>query len=223
MNWWKIVIFGLSALIAIGGLYLTKPERPGLAKILIFLIIITTIIGIILEIKDTQEHKLEQFKAEKAYAKIDEQHSVIMEKDEKIAALEEHQRKLKQEVEGVNKKAEPNKISFLSKEIEKTDSVYKATLRFQPSKNEPLGQLVFIARLPKESNAKIIDFWPTLGGGAFQSGKDSKKISEDGQVARLIYSLMGPGYPTIELTVSEPTSILIEGNNDLEKFLIKIE
>lgn len=110
MNWWKIIFFVLSALIAIGGLHLTKPERSGLAKILIFLIVIATIIGIILEIKDIQEHKLEQTKAEKAYAKIDEQHSVSMEKDKRIEELEKKQEKLKEDLEDVDSKTEALKI-----------------------------------------------------------------------------------------------------------------
>jgi len=97
MNWWKIILFVLSTLIAIGGLYLTKPERQVLAKTLIFLIIITTIVGIILEIVDTQEHKQEQKKAETAYKKIDEQHSVIMEKDKRIVELEKKQHLLTQQ------------------------------------------------------------------------------------------------------------------------------
>lgn len=104
MNWLKIILFVLSAAIAIGGLHLTKPERPSLAKILILLIIITTIIGIVLEIEDVREHRRQQSKAEEAYRKIDEQHSAIMEKDKKIAQLEQSQKE-------IEKLAQPRTLS----------------------------------------------------------------------------------------------------------------
>ena len=117
----------------------------------------------------------------------------------------------------------PNKITLFSKNIEKTELDYTVLLRFKPLKNAPLGLLIFVARLPVRSNAKILDFWPTTGGGAFQSGKDSKKISEDGYTARLTYSLIGYGYPTVELKVSGSTSVQVEGNYGLEPFVIEIK
>ncbi len=57
MNWFKIIVFVLSAAIAIGGLYLTKPEKPKLAKALSFLIIVSVIAGIVLEVKDVRSKK----------------------------------------------------------------------------------------------------------------------------------------------------------------------
>lgn len=230
MNWWKIISFILSAIFAIGALYLTKPERAGLAKFLIFIIIISIIVGIVLEIRDVQEYKKQEAKTTKwrkkteaAYKKIDEQHSAIMEKDRKITNLEEQQKKLGQDLEEVDKKAKPNQIIFRSKKIERTESGLKVTLQFRPVKNEPLGQLVFIARLQRGTRSKILNFWPSPQGGAFLSGEKSKHIEDHGQAARLAYSLIGVGPPTIELTVSEPTSVRIEGNHDLEPFELKIE
>jgi len=53
----KIIVFILSAIIAIGGLYLTEPNRPKLAMFLSFLIIISVIVGIALESKDNRSKK----------------------------------------------------------------------------------------------------------------------------------------------------------------------
>ena len=230
MNWWKIGAFSLSAILAIGSLLLAKIERPLLTVFIVILIIISTGVAIRLEYLDTKEYNEQKKetvqwreKANKSLRKIDEQHSMIMEKDGKITTLEEQQEKLERNVEEVDKKARPNTISFFSKKIEQIETGYKIKLRFKPMKNESLGQLVFVANLQGISDSKILDFWPTTGGGAFQSGEDSKKISEDSRSARLIYSLMGPGYPTIELKVSMPTSVQIEGNHDLEPFILKIE
>lgn len=71
MNWLKIIVFVLSAMIAIGGLYLTKPEKPKLAKALFLLIIVSVTVGIVLEVKDVQSKKQQQKKAEAAYKQID--------------------------------------------------------------------------------------------------------------------------------------------------------
>ena len=47
-------------MIAIGGLYLSKPEKPKLAITLSFLIIVSVIVGIVLEVKDVQNKKQQQ-------------------------------------------------------------------------------------------------------------------------------------------------------------------
>ena len=71
MNWLKIIVFVLSAMIAIGGLYLTKPEKPKLAIALSLLIIVSVIVGIVLEVKDVQSKKQQQKKAEAAYKQLE--------------------------------------------------------------------------------------------------------------------------------------------------------
>jgi len=95
INWLKIILFIFSAAIAIGTLCLAKHGRPKLAKALICTIVLSTIIGIILEHQDTQKYIKQQKeatdwrnKAEDAFKKIDEQHSVIMKKEERIVELE---------------------------------------------------------------------------------------------------------------------------------------
>jgi len=60
MTCFKIIIFALSAVIAIGGLYLTKPNKPGWALFLSILIIIVMFIGIVLEVKDGKSKKQQQ-------------------------------------------------------------------------------------------------------------------------------------------------------------------
>jgi len=64
MTWLKIAAFMLPAIIAIGGLYLAKPDKPKLAVTLSVLIIIGVIVGIVLEVKDVQSKEQQQKKAE---------------------------------------------------------------------------------------------------------------------------------------------------------------
>ena len=64
MTWLKIAAFMLPAIIAIGGLYLAKPDKPKLAVTLSVLIIIGVIVGIVLEVKDVQSKEQQQKKAQ---------------------------------------------------------------------------------------------------------------------------------------------------------------
>jgi len=137
-------------------------------------------------------------------------------KTEKIAQLEKELIKTKS-------LAEPCKLELLSKTIEKVDQGYRVTLRFKPTKNERLGMLSFSAALPINTDAKILDFWPSSKSLPFTSGKDSKKIIKDHKYAQLMYSLVGFGYPSIDLLISGPTKVQIKGNNGLEPFVIEVK
>jgi hypothetical protein len=117
--------------------------------------------------------------------------------------------------------AAPPRLSFQEMNITKTDSGYDAAMTFTPSKNRPLGALVFSATIQGESKARILDFWPVRG--MFQTGDDPKRISKDGRRAHLQYQLMGVGRPSIILKTSAPATIKIEGNHYLQAFLIEIK
>lgn len=230
MNWIKLISFSLPAILSILNLFSKKIERPRLTTFIVIGIITSALLGGLLEYQDVKERVKLKEKESAAFKKIDELHNiittkdnVIMTKDEKISTLEEKQKKLEAEMKEIDEKVKLNQIRLFSKKIERIGSGLRATVKFEPVKNEPLGQLIFGASLPIKSTAKILDFWPATEGGAFQTGGDSKKISEDGLAARLIYSLMGPGFPTVELTVSGPTPVTIEGNNGLETFTFQIE
>ena len=120
--------------------------------------------------------------------------------------------------------AAPPTLSLLQEKVKitKTDSGYTALLKFKPSKNKPLGQIVLIATVIGELGGKIVDFWPRVGP-AFLTGADSKKISEDGNKAQLIFQLIGIGNPEVELKMSEASKVLISGSHDLKALIIDIK
>ena len=133
-------------------------------------------------------------------------------------------RNIEQELDKAKAMAEPSKLIFNSNKIKKTDKGFLTTIRFKPTKNQSLGQIIFFAKLPDKSKAKILNFWPSIENSpAFQFGKQSKQIDGDGQNARLIYSLISFGYPSIDLEVSEATEVRIEGNYLIEPLDLKIE
>jgi hypothetical protein len=115
-------------------------------------------------------------------------------------------------------RVKPPALKLTSHDTEKLDTGYKITLQFTPSKNEPLGVIIFHASVDDDSDVRILDFWPSKG--VFRHGKDSKKIEEDGKQALLRYSLLGVGRPSIDLTISGKARIKIQGNYLDEALLI---
>lgn len=142
---------------------------------------------------------------------------------------EEALRKLAQRITGLEKElaqtkemAKPITLSLLSKNIRKNETGYAIELVFEPSKNLALGLLDFSAVLPKETNVRILDFWPA-SRGAFTTWPSSRQISDDGGRARLRYSLIGFAYPAVEIKVSGPTPLQFEGNHGLRPFVLDIK
>jgi len=138
------------------------------------------------------------------------------EKTKRIAELEE-------QLEQTSKQATPPTLELLPVTVATSNTELVATLRFKPSKNQPLGTLQFYVELPIDSPARITDFWPTLAGGSYETGEDSKLITEDGHAARLVYSLLGAGYPTMELKLSGSAAVRITGNYIGDSILIEIQ
>ena len=120
--------------------------------------------------------------------------------------------KIKKQVKEAAELASPPTLTLTGRDIEQGESNYKLTLQFTPSKNVPLGSIHFVVTVENNSDAKIINIWPSLKGGAFSSGKDSKQIDPAGKSAQLFYSLISNGRPTFDLTLSKKAAIKIEGN-----------
>lgn len=135
-----------------------------------------------------------------------------------INTANEQEQKLRKTIE----MAAPPMLSLLDTNIEKTGWGYKAILRFKPSKNRPLGRIVLIAKVKEDKNAKITNFWPHVGL-PFLTGPDSKKISDDGKEARLIFGVMGVGCPEAELHLSDSARVEISGNLLTEPVVLEIK
>ena len=130
---------------------------------------------------------------------------------------------LANDIENTKRLAEPPKLIPSAKEITKNDGGLTLLLQFKSNKNEPLGMITFYADIENNNSSKILEFHPSVKGGAFSSGPDSEKIEPNGKSGRLIYSLIGVGNPTFEIKVSKATNIKITSNYLTEPFIIKIE
>lgn len=111
----------------------------------------------------------------------------------------------------------PPILSLLSKEINQTDSGYAALLKFEPSKNQPLRKITFVAKLVDNSSTKIVNFSPV---GI--SMDVLEKISSDGKEAQLTYTIMG-GYPKLKLETSDTCKILLSGSHITKPITVQIE
>ena len=120
-----------------------------------------------------------------------------------------------------NKLAAPPTLSVQSVDLTYEEGEYQAVITFATSKNQPLGALQFIATIQGNSGANILDFWPARP--PFLSGDNSKQIAENGKQARLGYQLMGAGSPSIKIVTSEPATVVIQGNHELEAFQIELK
>lgn len=140
-----------------------------------------------------------------------------------LRSLSEQNKIAEEKIEIIRRIAAPPSLSVKEVDITKEGDVFQAIMTFSSSKNEPLGLLSFASTIQGETDTKIIDFWPTIKAGSFQSGPDSKQISKDGKSAKLYYSLIGAGAPSIVLKTSGPATVVIQGNHGLETFSIDIK
>lgn len=146
--------------------------------------------------------------------------SVVLEQTRK--ETQDKLRDLNDNLKRTTELAEAPTLAVSKPVVAVVDAGLKATIQFWPSKNEPLGILIFDVSLTPDSEARIVDLWPVKGGGAFQAGSDSKKIDRDGRKARLEYSLLSAGSPVIDITVSNECRVTIAGNYCEQAIVIDI-
>ncbi len=138
----------------------------------------------------------------------------IREAAERILALE-------QRLKEIAEVAAPPVLNFTASECTNINGTCTAVLRFTPSKNEPLGMIVFGATISGESDARITDLWPDAP--PYLTGDDSKQIADDGKAARLVYQKMSVGEVAVRLKTSAPATVTIDGNHGVESFEVVLE
>ena len=161
---------------------------------------------------ETAKKEIESFKDE-TLAELTED---VKKQEESITKLiknaDETADRLEKQIIETAEKAAPPTLKLVGNEVKKLDEKIEASLQFKPNKNVPLGVIVFKVYVEKKSNANILDIWPDIRGGAFNTGDDSKQIEENEKSGSLTYSLIGSGSPTIKVTLSEEAVIQIESN-----------
>ncbi len=156
-----------------------------------------------------EENEQKRKELESKLAQKDTEYQVdSAKKDERIAVL--------------NKQIEDAKttLSHRPPDIIKTDSGYTVKLTFQPSNINPIGMVGFGAKIISSSDTKILKFWPLPPSS---TGKDSMKISDDGKTVKLGYSLLGGGWPQVELQLSGSAQVVISGSHELQPAIINVE
>jgi hypothetical protein len=131
--------------------------------------------------------------------------------------------KIETDLKIIREMARPNSIVLADKKINNLSNGKQILLQFEPTKNEPLGVIQFKIYLLDNSSTKILDIWPSLDGGGFTAWEESKKIDPNGESAVLTYGLIGAGAPLIEITISGPSKLRVEGNYLSEPIMIIVK
>lgn len=142
----------------------------------------------------------------------------VVELKDTMASVIEKADKTRKDLLSVAEAVAPPYLSLESKQVERTEEGYKVTLRFNPSKNEPFGTIVFRAEIIGDSEAIIKQL--TCEGMHF-SGKE--QVSTDGKTAIKQYASPGVRQEKIILTVSAPCKVRISGSHMREKLEFEVK
>lgn len=126
--------------------------------------------------------------------------------------------KLKRDIAETKEMARPNTLSYSGINVNKTKEGYFVQIRFKPRKEELIGQLIFVASLPINSKARILDFFPSGSSAEVQN-----LFFADGKIAKLTYTPMGGGNPSVNIILSDTAQITFEGNKGLDSKIIHVK
>lgn len=114
--------------------------------------------------------------------------------------------------------ASPPHLIAKERSFEKIEEGYRVTVKFHPSKNEAFGIITIIARLPEDSDARISRVEVAITGS-----KHKEDISPNNKMATLIFQPASIGVFSVYIDVDSPTTLFIEGTNNLEPFSIEVK
>jgi len=115
---------------------------------------------------------------------------------------------------------EPNRLTLEGTEVNTTSEGLVTTLRFSPSKTDPLGVLALVIRLPRDGDASILDLAP-VGSTAYSDV--SHRVSEDGKFAIFQGTLGESTDVEFALSVSGSATADIRGTCGIEAFQLDIQ
>lgn len=114
--------------------------------------------------------------------------------------------------------AQPATLKLTAHQVEPVEVGLKALLQFTPSKNEALGSLSFKATIIQPETARIVAF-----GRKNPTVLPRTTIATDARSASQSFSLLGSQKPTIELQITEPCTVLLEGSHITEPMRLTID
>lgn len=129
--------------------------------------------------------------------------------------------KIEREMLEIKELAMPPTLKFRALGTKEIAEGLKITIQFEPSKNEPLGRIIFKVSLIN-SIEQMQKIYTEASFGAFTGSREGK-ISNDKKTGRFEYALITSGYPTIIIEISEKSDLKIEGNYLDEPIYIRKE
>lgn len=113
----------------------------------------------------------------------------------------------------------PNTLNLESRSVVQDQQGYVASLVFDPARQESIGVVAVVIRLPKDSASSIVDFGPK--GDVKLSGVSSR-IGDDGKFMVYQGTLEQPQRIEFELRVTEPVTADVRGNAGIGEFKLDI-
>jgi hypothetical protein len=130
--------------------------------------------------------------------------------------------RLGRELQEVRALASPPTLSYATHTITQTPEGYALSVQLGLSKDAPLGKLQFkIALSPRSLGPWTQGLIRQVSGtGDTMSGASS--IAPDGMAALLAYSSPGGDEPGVQVELSGPAQVRIEGNDGLQPIVIEV-
>ncbi len=127
--------------------------------------------------------------------------------------------RLREELDEVRRLAEPPEMRLESHTVRSLEQGHFVLIKFSRSKDVPLGSLQFAVALPVDTAARILELKPAVQ----LSMNVRSRISEDGKAGRLEFALPGSEDPAIKLLLSGAAPVRVEGNHNLQPFVIDVK
>ncbi|MFH1903934.1 MAG: hypothetical protein ABIK53_00185 [bacterium] len=114
---------------------------------------------------------------------------------------------------------EESKLEYSTHSVQKTSEGIQTIISFKSSTNLPLGRVEFSIEIEGKTDAKILSINPAEG----VSFAVISRIERDGKKGHLSYVSAGSSSPKIEIKLSAPTKLTIQGKPELDSFGLDIK
>jgi hypothetical protein len=115
---------------------------------------------------------------------------------------------------------EANTLTLQQTAVRQTDFGLEASMQFEPANDTPLEVFALVVRLPRDSDARILDLQPA-GEAAYT--EVAQRVAENGLFAVFHAVPTGLAPLRFNLSVSKPVTATVRGTNGIEPFEFHIQ
>lgn len=124
------------------------------------------------------------------------------------------------EVLTVNTEARANSLILANTSAKEVADGLVASMNFAASSNTPLEQLALVVRLPKTSDARILNLEPSDPSNYEGT---QKRIAENGKFAIFMGTMKNASAVSFNLALSGPETVDVRGSCGITPFMMKVD